>query len=142
MRLLALDFGERRIGVAVTDPTLTIASPLTTLTRRFGRRPPWADIEQIVREREVAEIVVGLPFSLDGSESEWTLKVREFARKLGERTGLPVHLIDERLTSVQAEEVVRQSGLSKSKREEKGRIDSTAAALILRSYLDQLERDA
>ncbi len=143
-RVLALDYGERRIGVAITDPTRTIASPLTTLVRRAGKRPPWAEIARLVEEHEVGELVVGLPLDLGGNESEWTAEVRGFGDDLARRTGLPVHWVDERLSSVEAERVIRGMGLKRSRREEKGRIDAMAAALILRGFLterDERHRD-
>lgn len=133
---MALDYGARRIGIAVSDPTRTIASPLTTLVRRAGKRPPWAEITRLVGEHEVAELVVGLPLDLRGNEGEWAAEVRAFGDQLARRTGLPVHWMDERFTSIQAEETVRGMGLKRSQREDKARIDSTAAALILRAYLD------
>lgn len=134
-RVLALDYGLRRIGVAVTDPTRTIASPLTTLKRREGKRPPWAEIARIVEEQEVAEFVVGLPLNLDGEEGEWAAEVREFGAQLARRFERPIHWIDERLTSVMAERAVRGLGLRKGQREEKERIDAAAAALILQAFL-------
>lgn len=134
-RIMALDYGERRIGVAVSDPTRTIASPLATLTRRAGKRPPWAEIARLVEEKEVAELVVGLPLDLSGEEGEWAAEVRVFGDQLARRTGLPVHWVDERLTSVQAERAVRGMGLKRSQREEKERVDAAAAALILEAYL-------
>lgn len=136
---MGIDYGERRIGLAITDPTRTIASPLRTLSRRTGKRPPWAELERVVHEHDVEEIVIGLPLNLEGDETPWTTEVRAFAARVGERTRLPVHLIDERLTSVRAERAVRGSGLRKSQREEKGRIDAAAAALILQNHLE-LER--
>jgi putative Holliday junction resolvase len=135
-----VDYGARRIGLALTDPTETIAAPLTTLVRRTGKRPPWAELERLVQTHGVARIVVGLPLNLAGGENDWTVEVRAFADKLAERTGLPVELEDERLSSVEAERTVRGMGLRKNQREEKGRIDSTAAAMILRSYLDRQPR--
>ena len=134
-RTMALDYGERRIGVAVSDPTRTIASPLTTLTRRPGKRPPWTEIAKIVEEQEVDAAVVGLPLDLSGDETEWTKEVRGFGDDLARRTGLPVHWVDERLTSVAAERAVRGMGLKKSEREQKERIDAAAAALILEAFL-------
>ncbi len=134
-RTLALDYGERRIGVAVSDPTRTIASPLTTLQRRAGKRPPWPEIAKIVQEQEVDEAVVGLPLDLAGDESDWTAEVRAFGAELARRTGLPVHWVDERMTSVRAEAAVRGMGLKKSAREQKERIDAAAAALILDAFL-------
>jgi putative holliday junction resolvase len=134
-RTIALDYGERRIGVALSDPTRTIASPLVTLQRRAGKRPPWPEITRLIEEHEVDEAVVGLPLNLAGDESEWTAEVRRFGDDLARRTGLTVHWIDERMTSVMAERSVRGMGLKKSQREEKGRIDSAAAAMILEGWL-------
>lgn len=134
-RILALDYGRRRIGVAVTDPTRTIASPLVTLVRREGKRPPWAEIARIVQEQEIAEFVIGLPLDLAGEEGAWAAEVREFGAQLARRFPLPVHWIDERLTSVMAERAVRGLGLKRGQREEKERIDAAAAALILQAFL-------
>ncbi|HEX8672393.1 MAG TPA: Holliday junction resolvase RuvX [Longimicrobium sp.] len=134
-RTLALDYGERRIGVAVSDPTRTIATLLPTLQRRMGKRPPWPEIQRIIAEREVDEAVIGLPLELSGEESAWTAEVRAFGAELERRTQLPVHWMDERMTSIIAERNVRGSGLKKSQREEKGRIDAEAAALILEGFL-------
>lgn len=136
-RILALDYGERRIGVAVSDPTRTIASPLTTLTRRPGKRPPWSELSAIVTEQEPAELVVGLPLDLTGEEGAWAAEVRDFAGQLERRFALPVHWVDERMTSVLAERAVRGMGLKKSQREEKGRVDAAAAAIILQAYLNR-----
>lgn len=135
-RILGIDYGTKRIGIAVSDPTRTITSPLTTLQRRVGKRPPWRELEGIVREMEVTEVVVGLPLVLSGEESEWAAEVRRFAADLESRYALPVHLYDERMTSVAAERIVRSSGLRRSERENKARIDATAAALILENYLE------
>jgi putative holliday junction resolvase len=136
-RILGLDYGEKRIGLAVSDPTGTIASPLTTLTRRAGKRPPWAELERLVQEYEVNELVVGLPLDLAGEERDWSREVREFGDRLAGRTGLPLHWIDERLTSVQAERAVRGSGLRRGQREEKERVDAAAAAIILQQFLER-----
>lgn len=135
-RILSVDYGERRVGLALSDPTATIASPLPTLTRRKGKRPPVAPIARLVEEKEIAEIVVGLPLTLEGDDSDWTREVRDFAAALAERTSRPVALQDERMTSVRAERAVRSLGLSKQKREEKERVDAAAAVLILQAYLD------
>lgn len=129
----------KRIGVAVSDPTRTIASPLTTLVRRSGKRPPWAKIREIVEEREITEIVVGLPLDLAGEEGDWAGEVREFGTELVRRFGLPVRWMDERLSSVRAEEAVRGIGLRKKERERKERVDAAAAAIILQDYLERGE---
>jgi putative Holliday junction resolvase len=110
-RTIAFDYGERRIGVAVSDPTRTIATPLTTLQRRAGKRPPWAEIATLVQQQEADEAVIGLPLDLAGEEGAWAAEVRQFGDDLARRTGLPVHWMDE------------------------GMIDATAAALILEGYL-------
>ncbi len=139
MRALGIDFGERRIGLAVSDPTGTIASPLPTLQRRKGKRPPLRHIEEVARTHEVEALVVGLPLELDGRESEWTTEVREVGQKLANRLDLPLHFVDERLTSVRAERAVRSLGLPRGKREEKGRVDAASAILILQGWLDGRE---
>jgi putative Holliday junction resolvase len=85
----------------------------------------------------VTDVVVGLPLALSGEENAWCQKVREVGDEIGRRTKLPVHYIDERMTSVRAERAVRSSGLPKHKREQKGRIDAAAAVLILQAWLDR-----
>lgn len=137
MRVLGIDFGERRVGIAISDPTGTLASPLPTLKRRAGKRPPLAAMEAIVQEYGVEFLVMGLPLTLSGGESEWTREVRKVGNALARRTGLPIHYMDERFTSVQAERAVRGIGLPKRKREEKGRVDAAAAVLILQAWLDR-----
>ena len=137
MRALGIDYGLRRIGLALSDPTGTIASPLETLVRRVGKRPPITKLETIAREKDADHLVVGLPLSLDGSESEWCAEVRSVGERLAERLSLEVSFVDERLTSVRAERAVRASGLPKRKREDKRRIDAAAAQLILQAWLDQ-----
>ncbi len=138
-RALGVDFGEKRIGMAVSDPTNTLATPLETLTRRAGKRPPFKKMTEIAMQLDVGQVVVGLPVSLDGSEGAWCAEVREMGTKLGERLGVPVAFVDERMTSVRAERAVRSAGLSKSAREEKGRVDAAAAQLILQAWLDNPE---
>jgi putative Holliday junction resolvase len=134
-RTIAFDYGERRIGVAVSDPTRTIATPLTTLHRRAGKRPPWPEIAEIVRQQEADEAVIGLPLDLAGEEGAWAAEVRTFGDDLARRTGLPVQWMDERMSSVLAERSIRGMGLKKSDREQKERIDAGAAAVILESFL-------
>lgn len=136
MRVLGLDLGERRIGVALSDPTGTIASPLETLQRRAGKRPPLARLEALARAHAAERIVVGLPLDLRGRETTWCDEVRAVGDALARRLDLPVSYVDERFTSVRAEKAVRGLGLRKSQREEKGRVDAAAAALILQAWLD------
>lgn len=135
-RVLGIDYGERRVGLALSDETATIASPLPTLKRRKGKRPPVAPVARLAEENDVGAIVIGLPLTLAGEESDWTREIREFGRKLADRTGCPVTFQDERMTSVRAERAVRSLGLSREKREEKERVDAAAAVLILQSHLN------
>lgn len=137
MRILGIDFGERRVGVALSDPTGTLASPLPTLKRRAGKRPPLAALEGLIEEYHVEALVMGLPLTPLGEDSDWTRTVREVGEALAKRTGLPLHFVDERFTSVQAERAVRGVGLPKGKREQKERIDAAAAVLILQSWLNR-----
>jgi putative Holliday junction resolvase len=139
-RVLGIDFGARRIGLALSDPSATIAQPLPTMTRRAGKRAPIAAIVEIIIQHEVKRAVVGLPLDMSGAETEWTATVREFATRLAERAGVPVDFIDERLSSVQAERAVRGSGLKRSEREQKQRVDAAAAVLLLQTYLDRQTR--
>jgi putative Holliday junction resolvase len=135
-RLLGIDFGERRVGLALSDPSGTIASPLETVRRRSGKRMPLAALERVAREYDVDRVVVGLPLDLAGRETEWCSEVRAAGDELARRLDIPVSYMDERLTSVRAEKAVRGGGLPRSKREEKGRVDAAAAAFILQSWLD------
>lgn len=137
MRVLGVDVGERRVGLAVSDPTGTLATPLETLQRRPGKRFPLARIEEVARAHAVEHVVVGLPLDLQGEENEWCAEVRDIGRRLGERLGVEVSFVDERLSSVRAERAVRSLGLAKRRREEKARVDAAAAQLILQAWLDQ-----
>ena len=140
MRVLGIDLGERRVGVAVSDPTGSIAQPLPTLRRRAGKRMPLATLQNLAEEYEVQGIVMGLPLAPSGDDTDWTRTIREAASNLEERSGVPVHLVDERFTSRAAERAIRGLGLPKKKREEKGRVDAAAAVLILQSWLDARTR--
>lgn len=140
-RTLALDYGTRRIGLAVSDATGTLATPLTTLTRRAGKRPPIARILELARLHRVGRLVVGLPLDGDGGENSWTAEVRDFGGRLGDRSGLPVHFVDEEYSSVEAEARLRSIGLTGKQREDKARIDAAAAAIILQDWLDARSLD-
>ncbi len=139
-RILAVDYGERRIGLALSDPLRMIATPLPTLQRRRGKRPPVQAILEIVQANDVDALVVGLPLTLAGTDSDWTREVRTFGETLARRSGLHVAFVDERMTSVAAERAVRGLGLPKHERERKERVDAAAAVLILQSHLDALRR--
>ena len=140
MRVLGIDLGERRVGVAVSDPTGSIAQPLPTLRRRAGKRMPIGILQNLASQYEVQGIVMGLPLAPSGHDTNWTRTVREAAHNLEARSGVPVYLVDERYTSKAAERAVRGLGLPKKKREEKGRVDAAAAVLILQKWLDTRAR--
>lgn len=140
MRALGIDFGERRIGLALSDPTGTLASPLETMERRPGKRPPLTRLEEVARRHEVEALVVGLPLDLQGRETDWCGQVRSMGDELGRRLEVPVAYMDERMTSVRAERTIRSMDLPKKRREEKGRVDAAAAALILQAWLDRRPR--
>jgi putative Holliday junction resolvase len=138
---MGIDFGERRIGVALSDPTATLASPLDTLVRRPGKRVPLQALEELARTHEVGRLVVGLPLDARGEENDWCRAVRASADELGRRLAVPVDYVDERFTSAAAERTIRGSGLNRTEREQKGRVDRAAAALILQRWLDARGRE-
>jgi putative Holliday junction resolvase len=130
-RMLGLDMGDSRIGVALSDPLGIMASPLTIISRTDEE----ADIEAIMaiaRQNEVGRIIIGLPLSMDGSLGKQAEKVKEFAAELSCQIDIPVEFRDERLSTVSAKRIVRD--VRKTNRET--RYDAAAAALILQSYLD------
>ena len=133
MRILALDVGDKRIGVAVSDPLGILASPLTVVERKSDASSIDAILEVLSRE-EAGEIVVGLPISLSGGHSAQTLSVAAFVRKLEERSPVPVATADERYSTVEAERLLSQSKPTRSR--SRGEIDAAAAAVILQTYLD------
>jgi putative Holliday junction resolvase len=139
-RILALDYGERRIGLAVSDPTGTIAQPLPTISRRIGRRPPYARIIEILQEWEVQQVVLGLPVESSGDEGDAAANARSFGEEIARRSGLQVEYWDERFTSARAEREISRLGLSASARRQKERVDAMAATLILQAYLDAQTR--
>lgn len=139
MRILGLDFGSRTVGVAVSDELLLTAQGVETIERKEENklRKTCARIEELVQEYEVETIVLGLPKNMNNTEGERAEKTREFREMLMRRTGLPVILWDERLTTVAAEQVLMESGVRRENR--KAVIDKVAACLILQGYLDSLK---
>jgi putative holliday junction resolvase len=131
--VLAFDFGTKRIGVAVGDRGLDSAHPLVTLDARDRERSQ-AEITALIDEWQPSQLVVGVPFSLDGREHAMTRSARAFGRALGRRYGLPVAEVDERLTSVEAEALLREAGASADQRTRL--VDAHAACVILRAFLD------
>jgi putative Holliday junction resolvase len=134
-RILALDLGKRRIGLALSDELGLTAQGLETM-QRAGIRVDLARLSELASERGVTLILVGNPLHMDGSEGSQSAWAREFAEKLHSRTGLAVRMWDERLTTVEAERVLRQSGISQQKRS--AAVDRLAAVVLLQSYLDSV----
>jgi putative Holliday junction resolvase len=134
VRVLGVDLGERRIGLALGDTTTRVATPLTVVTRRGDRTVEHGAIGDVAQEWEVALLVVGLPLSLDGHRGRAALAAEEEAGALGGATGLEVAFYDERFTTVSAERSLRQGGLGGRKRRKV--IDAVAAAVLLQGWLD------
>ncbi len=135
MRSLGLDIGDKRTGVALSDPQGILASPLTIIHHQDDR----ADIEailNIVGQNQVGRIIVGLPLSMDGSIGKQAEKVKAFTRELCQRTEVPVEFRDERLSTVSVKRLMRE--VKKTRKTRKTRHDAMAAALILQSYLDEV----
>jgi len=132
--LLAVDWGERRIGLSLSDETQRLAQPLTTLTRRAGKRFPMRQLCTLLEQHAVAGVIVGLPLDEQGEEGAPARAARELAAAIGRQTGRPVELWDERMTTARALQAVREMG--GSARGRKGDVDALAATLLLQHYLD------
>ena len=140
-RLLAVDWGERRIGLALSDETQTLAQPLTTLTRRAGKRFPMAQLLEQVKKHNVVGIVVGLPLDQDGAEGDAAHAAGALADDIKGRVGdLEVAMWDERMTTARVLAAVREMG--GSTRGRKADLDAMAAALLLQHYLDSRKGSA
>jgi putative Holliday junction resolvase len=133
---LGLDAGSVRVGLAATDPTATIASPVATLLRRD--RGFWERVREEARARGAERLVVGLPLRLDGTEGDAAAAARTLADEASRQTGLPVEMWDERLSSVAAERALLESGMRRDRRREA--IDAVAAAIMLQGWLDAARR--
>jgi putative Holliday junction resolvase len=134
-RYLALDVGNRRIGVAVSDELGLTAQPVLTLERRHNRREDLRSLARLARRFAVVGIVVGNPLHMLGELSPQAVKTQAFAAELGELTGLPIHLWDERLTSHQAHQILYEAG--HARQEHRRVVDQVAATLILQSFMEQ-----
>ncbi len=134
-RILGIDFGEKRLGLAISDESQTLASPLATYART-DQENDLKFLGNLVAQYQITEIVLGLPLHMDGSLSEKAQQVLEFKRLLEEHLKLPVHTFDERLTTAEAERVLLQADLSRKKRKTKR--DALAAVLILQGYLQKV----
>jgi putative Holliday junction resolvase len=133
MRALALDYGSQRIGLALSDPTGTLARPLPFLPAKSDVKLA-REIAGLAEKEKVDLILVGLPRQMNGSLGEAAAKVQAFAVALGHATTIPLQLVDERLSTVQASRQLQEAG--KNTRAQRSRIDSEAAAVLLQSYLD------
>ncbi|HZU34028.1 MAG TPA: Holliday junction resolvase RuvX [Candidatus Angelobacter sp.] len=131
-RILAIDYGSRRMGLAVSDPLGITAQGLETLQRK-NKRADFGRLERTIREYQVTEIVLGNPLRMSGQEGTQSQKVAEFAEELRQRFALPVHLWDERLTSAEANRLLREAEVSTQKRVQA--VDRMAAVLILQSFM-------
>jgi len=136
MRIVGIDFGERRIGVAAGDTSTRMAIPVTTIVVKGD---PLDDLELIVREQRAEELVFGLPLSLTGAEGPQAHRIREVATALERRISIPIRFQDERLTTRQADHAsprTKKKGVSRAKASSPGR-DAVAASIVLQAYLDR-----
>ena len=134
-RLLAIDWGERRIGLAVSDPLGMIASPAGHIVRRAGKRPPIAEVVRRAAALEARGFVVGLPLDGNGDDTPRATEVRRIADELAKRTGLPVRLVDERYTTAAARRAVREMSGAGAMRDRRGDVDALAATVLLQHAL-------
>ena len=133
-RVLAVDWGARRIGLALSDPTRLIAQPLVTLTRRANHRPPVGEIVALIARHEVGQVVVGLPLDPEGDEGASAREARALGDAVARRSGVPVIYWDERLSTAAALRSARAAGVKD--RDSRARIDQMAAVAILQHWLD------
>jgi putative Holliday junction resolvase len=133
-RFLAVDYGRKRIGLAISDPLGMIATPAGFIVRREGKRPPITKILARAAELGAVGFVLGLPLDGDGKDTEWTGEVRALGAEIAKRTGMPVRFYDERFTTAAALRTLKELG--ESARGRKGDVDSLAAAILLQNALN------
>ena len=133
-RFMAVDYGEKRVGLAISDELGMIASPAGFIARRAGKRAPIAEILRRAESLEARGFVVGLPLDGEGNETEWTAEVRRVGSELEKRTGLPVRYVDERYTTSASLRAIRE--MEGSTRGRKGDVDSMAASILLQHALN------
>ena len=134
-RVLAIDIGDKRIGIAISDPTRTIAQPLTTLTRRAGKRFPMQQLRSMLGAYSPSTIVIGLPLTEEGDEGDRAQEARSIGELITTKSGLEVCYVDERMSTSRALRTVREMG--GRTRGRKQDVDSLAATVILQRYLEQ-----
>lgn len=132
-RILALDFGTKRIGIALSDPTMSLASPLPFLDAT-PFKTLIEKLKQLIRDKEVVQILIGVPRNMDGSYGPSAEKALDFSRRLQELLLIPIKNIDERLSTVEAQRRLQEAG--KNQKQQRSIIDSSSAVIILQSYLD------
>ena len=133
-RFLAVDYGRKRIGLAISDPLGMIASPAGFISRREGKRPPITKILARATELEARGFLLGLPLDGEGNETAWTAEIRALGAEIAKRSGMPVRFLDERFTTAAALRTVREMG--ESTRGRKGDVDSLSAAILLQHALN------
>mgnify|MGYP001569286280 CR=1 FL=1 len=134
-RILGIDYGTKRIGVSVCDPFRLFARAVKVINNTQGL---YNELHAVIREFDVEKIVVGIPVRMSGEKSAMTYEVEAFVKKLQEIFSGEIILEDERMSSKQAQQVIRDAGTKKKKRQDKGTVDKVAAVLILQAYLDDL----
>ncbi|MCR5789833.1 MAG: Holliday junction resolvase RuvX [Lachnospiraceae bacterium] len=139
MRIMGLDYGSKTVGVAVSDPLMLTAQGVEIIRREREDklRRTYARLEELIREYEIEKIVLGFPKNMNNTQGERCERVREFGSNVERRTGLPVILWDERLTTVAANQTMEETGV----KDKKKYVDEIAAMLILQGYIDYLKRD-
>lgn len=133
-RVLGVDYGSKRVGVAVSDPTQLIASGVGTLTNDGMLLER---LSGIIRTHEIVRVIVGMPYSEDGGKGVKAVEVDRFIERLGRMVAVPIETWDESNSSVRANEVFRETGMKRKKRQQKSRVDEMAARVILQEYLDR-----
>jgi len=134
--VLGIDAGERRVGVAVSDALRLLATPLCVLDRARGLAPVLDALTELTRREGIDRMIVGLPLNADGSHGQQARRAEDFARVAARVVGVPVDLWDERLSTQEAEAIVRAQGRSTRRVRQRGQLDAIAAAVILQDYLD------
>ena len=136
MRIMGLDYGTKTVGVAISDDMMITAQPVETIVRERANklRKTYQRIEDLISQNDVEKIVIGKPLNMNGTEGEMVQLMREFSQELSRRTGLEIIEVDERLTTSEADRILKETGVAISGRKE--HIDKMAAAIILQTYLD------
>jgi putative Holliday junction resolvase len=141
-RVLGIDAGERRVGVALSDELRLLASPLAVLDRAHGLAPVLDALVDVARTEGVTHVVVGLPLNADGSHGRQARRAQDFARVAQRVLGVPVEMWDERLSTREAEDIARAQGRNMRSLRRSGHLDAIAAAVILQDYLDHSAKDS